>query len=54
MKKDEYVIMLSKASRTKDDELILQMLDEYGVCGIKDLTDAQVETFAKRTLTECI
>ncbi len=46
-KKDEYITELARLSKTKNHELIIEMLDRFNVWGTGDLTEKQVETFLK-------
>ena len=46
--KDEIITKLAKASKDPEHELILEMLEYYGVIGLRELTDEQVAEFAKK------
>lgn len=47
MKRDYYVNLLAKQSKTSQNELILECLDYYNVNGLMQLTAQQLAAFCK-------
>lgn len=52
MTKDEYIVLISKSSKTPQNEKILEMLNHYNVFGIRDLSLNQIKEFYEKEVFE--